>query len=184
MAKKIVIINGSPRPKGNTALLCQAFMEGAREAGHEARIFDLQKMKIGGCIGCMRGGKDLASPCTIKDDMDQIYPAYEEADVVALATPMYYWAFSGQLKTAFDRLFAVAEHNPDYANPVKECVLIMPAEGDAESNWKPAVDYYRSLCSFLNWKNRGEILAGGVLEDGAVAGKPAIGEARRLGASL
>lgn len=184
MAKKVVILNGSPRPKGNTAILCEAFEAGAKKAGCEVRVFNLEKMKIAGCIGCMKGGKDRLSPCVIKDDMDKIYPAYEEADIVVLATPMYYWAFSGQLKTAFDRLFAVAECNPDYANPVKKCVLIMPAEGDSADNWKPAIEYYRSLIGFLKWENLGEILAGGVLDDGAVADRPAVEEARKLGESL
>ncbi|MDE5831644.1 MAG: flavodoxin family protein [Desulfovibrio sp.] len=184
MAKKIVILNGSPRPRGNTALLCDAFADGAKNAGHDVRIFNLEKMKIGGCVGCMKGGKDFKSPCVIKDDMDQIYPAYEEADIVVLASPMYYWSISGQLKTAFDRLFAVAECYPDYANPAKNCVLIMAAEGDSPENWKPALDYYHSLVGFLKWTNLGEILAGGVLDAGAVASSPGIEAARKLGQSL
>lgn len=97
---------------------------------------------------------------------------------------MYYWSVSGQLKTAFDRLFAVAECNPDYANPIKECVLIMAAEGDTPDNWQPVANYYDALTGFLKWKDRGRILAGGVLAAGTVADKPAIEEAFKLGASL
>ena len=63
------------------------------------------------------------APVYKKDDMQQIYPVYREADVVVLASPMYYWEISGQLKCAFDRLFAVAECSPDYENPKKECLL-------------------------------------------------------------
>lgn len=184
MGKKIVILNGSPRIRGNTAILCEAFTKGAQQAGHEVQQFNLQKMKIAGCTGCMKGGKDPESPCTQKDDMDRIYPVYKAADIVVLATPLYYWAFSGQIKTAFDRLFAVAECNPDYANPVKDCVLIMAAEGDTSDNWKPALDYYQALTGFLKWRDLGRILAGGVLEAGAVAGKPIVVEAEKLGASL
>lgn len=90
---KIVILNGSPRLKGNTAMLCDAFAKGAESAGHAVERFDLQKMNIHGCLGCMKGGKDPASPCVQKDDMERIYPAYTEADLVVLASPMYYWAF-------------------------------------------------------------------------------------------
>lgn len=184
MGKNIVILNGSPRIKGNTSMLCDAFMKGAKSAGHAIKRFDLQRMKINGCIGCMKGGKDPASPCTQKDDMDLIYPAYIGADLVVLATPMYYWGFSSQLKAAFDRLFAVAECNPQYLNPVKECILIMAAEGNTPENWKPAMDYYLSLTGFLDWPDKGRILAGGVLDAGAVAGTPVIEEARLLGASI
>lgn len=184
MAKKIVILNGSPRLKGNTAILCEAFRKGAEEAGHEVTQFDLQKLDIKGCLGCFQGGKDPRSPCVIKDGMEEVYPAYEKADIVVLATPLYYWNVSGQLKTAFDRLFAVAECNPDYANPVKDCVLVMTAEGDSPENWKPAVDYYDSLLHFLGWHDRGRILAGGVLKSGEVRDKPIVEEARKLGASM
>lgn len=184
MGKKILILNGSPRLKGNTATLCESFTKGAESAGHSVTKFDLQKMNIKGCLGCMKGGKDPASPCVQKDDMEKIYPAYREADIVVLASPLYYWSISGQLKTAFDRLFAVAECNPDYANPIKNCVLIMAAEGDTPENWKPALDYYEALTGFLQWNDLGRVLAGGVLAAGAVAGKPIVEEAFKFGASL
>lgn len=184
MAKKILILNGSPQLKGNTAMLCDAFSEGARESGHEVAQFKLQTMNIKGCLGCFKGGKDPLSPCVQKDDMDQIYPVYEKADIVILASPLYYWTVSGQLKIAFDRLFAVAECNPDYANPVKDCALIMAAEGDSPDNWKPMLDYYDALVKFLNWHDRGKILAGGVLKAGEVAGRPVVEEAKNFGRSL
>ena len=184
MAKKILILDGSPRPKGNTSTLCGAFMDGARQAGHEQAFFELSTMRISGCIGCMRGGKDLGNPCVIKDDMSQIYPVYEKADIVVLASPMYYWSVSGQLKCAFDRLFAVAELNPNWANPVKDAILIMAAEGNDEANWKPAVDYYQSLIHFLKWRDLGQVLAGGVLNAGDVQNHPAMEQAFKLGSSL
>ena len=184
MSKNILILNGSPRMKGNTAMLCDAFAEGAKSAGHTVTRFDLQKKNIHGCLGCVKGGKDPAAPCVQKDDMLQIYPAYKEADIVVLASPMYYWGFSGQLTTAFDRLFAVAECNPGYANPKKDCALIMAAEGNSADNWKPALDYYQALLGFLEWKELGHVLAGGVFDAGAVAGTPVIDEAFRFGASL
>ena len=177
MSKKILILNGSPRSKGNTAMLCDAFSAGVTR-------FDLHKLDIHGCLGCVKGGKDPASPCVQKDDMGLIYPVYREADLVVLASPMYYWGFSGQLKTAFDRLFAVAECFPGYANPHKECALVMAAEGDSADNWKPVLDYYHALLGFLGWKDRGQVLAGGVFEAGAVAGQPVLDQAFRFGASL
>ena len=61
--------------------------------------------------------------------MEKIYPVYKEADIVVLASSLYYWTISRQLKTAFDRLFAVAECDPNYRNPQKESILLMAAEG-------------------------------------------------------
>lgn len=95
MGKRIVILNGSPRAAGNTAALIRAFTRGAEEAGHAVQCFDLQKLNIHPCLGCCCGGKDPESPCVQKDDMERIYPAYKAADVVCLASPLYYWTISG-----------------------------------------------------------------------------------------
>lgn len=107
MAKQIIILNGSPRKNGNTSELTKAFAKGAQEAGHTVTEFHLGDMNISGCKGCFGGGKNPESPCVQKDDMSKIYPVYKEADIVVLASPLYYWSISGQLKTAFDRLVGV-----------------------------------------------------------------------------
>jgi len=105
MSKKIIILNGSPRPKGNTAALIDEFTKGAESVGNLVTRFNLKSMDIRPCIGCFKGGKDAASPCVQKDDMDKIYPIYKEADIVVFASPMYYWSWTGLIKTAFERLF-------------------------------------------------------------------------------
>ncbi|WP_304407911.1 flavodoxin family protein, partial [Bacteroides acidifaciens] len=105
MSKRIVILNGSPRMKGNTAGLVEAFKQGAEEAGHTVEVFNLQQMDIRPCLGCLGGGRDSKNPCLQKDDMAKIYPHYETADVLVLASPMYYWSITAQLKTVIDRLF-------------------------------------------------------------------------------
>lgn len=181
MGKRIVILNGSPRAAGNTAALIRAFTRGAEEAGHEVQCFDLQKLNIHPCLGCCGGGKDPESPCVQKDDMERIYPAYQAADVVCLASPLYYWTISGQLKCAFDRLFAVAECNADYANPRKECALLMAAEG---YGFEESVYWYDRLMEHLGWTDRGKVLAGGVMEAGAIQGSPALEEAYQLGKQI
>ena len=100
MSKKIVILNGSPRKTGNTSTLVKAFTEGAENAGHTVTEFFLDGMNIHGCKGCFGGHSSQECPCVQKDDMTQIYPAVKESDVVVLATPLYYWNMSGQLRTA------------------------------------------------------------------------------------
>ena len=185
MSKKILILNGSPRLNGNTKELIKRVAQGAESAGHEVTCFDLQKMKINGCLGCCKGGKDENHPCVQKDDMEKIYPAYREADVVVLASPMYYWGISGQLKCAFDRLFAVAELTPNYANPKKDCILLMAAEGNDESNFAPVRAFYEGLTSHLGWKNIGIIYAGGNMDAGEILNKPdQLKAAEELGKSI
>ena len=184
MSKKIVILNGGPRRNGNTAGLCEAFAQGAEASGYTVTRFDLHQMNIHGCIGCMKGGKDPASPCVQKDDMDKVYPAYEEADIVVFASPMYYWNFTGQLKIALDRLFAVTEAHGGYTAPRKDAVMLMAAGDNTQENWKPALDYYHAIVERLGWTNLGTVLAGEVLNVNDIKGKPSLEEARKLGASL
>ena len=181
MGKKIIVLNGSPRKNGNTSALVKAFREGAESAGHSVTEFWLEGMKINGCRGCCAGGKNPDSPCVQKDDMEQIYPAYKEADVVVLASPLYYWTISGQLKCAFDRLFAVAECDPSYTNPRKESALLMAAEGNG---FEETVYWYDRLMGHIGWKDCGKVLCGGVMAVGDIEGKPELEEARRLGASI
>lgn len=181
MGKHIVILNGSPRLKGNTAALCQAFTEGAESAGHTVITFLLDTMNIHGCKGCYGGGKNPASPCVQKDDMDQIYPIYKEADIVVLASPLYFWNINGQLKCALDRLYAVAESYDNWQNLKKDCVLLMAGGSD---EYDESLQYYDGLLRRLGWRSLGHVLAKDVINIGDINGKPELGEARKLGASL
>lgn len=184
MSKKILILNGSPRLNGNTAALIDSFISGANESGHTITKFVLQQMNIHPCLGCYGGGKNSQSPCVQKDDMDKIYPYYKEADIVVLASPMYYWSISGQLKCAFDRLFAVTECDPKYISPKKDCIMLMAAEGADDENFEPVLHYYNSLLHHMGWNDIGKVFAGGVTAIGDIKGKPALEDAKNLGKSI
>lgn len=181
MGKKIIILNGSPRKTGNTAALTAQFARGAQESAHTVTEFFLGEMDIHGCKGCFGGGKNPDSPCVQKDDMEKIYPVYKEADIVVLATPLYYWTISGQLKCAFDRLFAVAECDPDYRNPKKDSVLVMAAEG---YGFEESEYWYDRLEKHLGWKSLGKVLCGGVMAVGDIQGKKELNDAYELGKSI
>lgn len=181
---KILILNGSPRLRGNTAGLIDAFRQDAEKKGHTVTVFNLQKMNIHPCLGCFGGGKNPNKPCVQEDDMLQIYPVYEEADIVVLASPMYYWSITAQLKTAFDRLFAVAEKDANYSNPQKGCIMLMAAEGNSKDNFEPIKHYFHSLLKHLGWNNLGEVYAGGVMNIGDIKKHPALEEANKLAMSI
>ncbi|MDR3766147.1 MAG: flavodoxin family protein [Butyricicoccus sp.] len=182
MSKKIVILNGSPRPNGNTTALVQAFTEGAEHAGHTVTVFSLGQMDIHGCKGCFGGDSDRDCPCVQQDDMNQIYPAVRDCDVVVLASPLYYWTMSGQLRTALDRLFALEEGGKNLLRGNgKSSALLMAAEGHG---FEDAVLYYNHLMEHLRWQNLGHVLAGGNMEVGDIQGKLEIQQAYELGASI
>ncbi|MGN0194504.1 MAG: flavodoxin family protein [Pseudoramibacter sp.] len=177
----IVILNGSPRPKGNTAALIKAFTEGAEASGNTVTTFVLDKMDIHGCKGCFGGHSEADCPCVQKDDMIQIYPAVKAADAVVLASPLYYWNLSGQLRTAVDRLFALEEGGSQHLRGGRSCALLMAAEGNGFAH---ALAYYEFLAQKLKWQDLGHVCAGGVNQIGDIAGHPALKKAYDLGASI
>ncbi len=182
MSKKIVILNGSPRRKGNTSALVREFTRGAESAGHTVTEFFLNSMDIHGCKGCFGGHSNRACPCTQNDDMNQIYPEVKDCDVIVLASPLYYWNMSGQIRTAMDRLFALEEGDGNFLRGHgRASALLMAAEGHG---FEDVVLYYEHLMEHLQWKNLGHVLAGGNGDVGDIQGKPELQEAYELGRSI
>ena len=103
----VLILNGSPRRGGSTERMAEAFAEGAREAGHRVTILPVGRMRINGCMGCeychTRGG----GQCVQRDDEAEVYAALAEAEVLVLASPIYYYTLSAQLQAALHRTYAV-----------------------------------------------------------------------------
>ncbi len=182
MAKKIVILNGSPRRNGNTSALVKKFTEGAESVGNTVTEFFLDKMKINGCKGCFGGHSSRGCPCVQKDDMIQIYPAVKDCDVIVLATPLYYWNMSGQIRIAIDRLFALEENDGNLLRGHGRAgVLLMAAEGNG---FDDVLTYYDHLMEHLKWENLGHVLAGGNGEVDDIAGKLELEQAYALGRSI
>lgn len=114
--------------------------------------------------------------------MAKIYPAVKESDVIVLATPLYYWNMSGQLRTAIDRLFALEEGDGNLLRGNgRACALLMAAEGNG---FEDVVLYYDHLMEHLRWKNLGHVLAGGNMDIGDIEGKPELQGAYDLGRSI
>ena len=182
MPKKIVILNGSPRKKGNTSALVKAFTQGAESAGHTVTEFFLDSMNIHSCKGCFGGHSGRDSPCVQRDDMDKIYPAVRECDVIVLASPLYYWNMSGQIRNAVDRLFALEEGDGNLLRGHgRASALLMAAEGH---DFEDVLLYYNHLMGHLKWNNLGHVLAGGNGAIGDIEGKPEVSAAYELGRSI
>ena len=104
--KKILIFNGSPRKKGNTATLIDECLKGIRDAGSDAEVFVLNKMKIKPCQFCDWCIKNKMLACVTKDDMQELYPKLLVSDVLIFASPIFWFSFSAQMKLFIDRLYA------------------------------------------------------------------------------
>ena len=109
---KIIVFNGSPRPQGNTAAMVEAFARGAGESGHEVTVVDVCRNKGNG-------------KCIQQDDMQEIYPLLDEAEMIVLASPVYYHGFTGQLQCAINRIYAL-----DKPKHLKKAALILSSGSD------------------------------------------------------
>ncbi|MFC1717002.1 flavodoxin family protein [Candidatus Poribacteria bacterium] len=98
---KVVGIYGSPRKGGNTDISLDKVLEGARSAGAEVTPIYARKLKMVGCIEC--GGCDKTGKCVVKDDMQDVYPLLESADVIFLASPIFFYGMTAQIKAVIDR---------------------------------------------------------------------------------
>ena len=106
MSKNIILISASPRKGGNSDLLCDAFMQGAQSAGHTAAKIRLAERNINDCTGCCTCiGK--SGQCVQKDDRNDIFKQVIDADVLVLATPVYFHGMNAQMKTFIDRICPV-----------------------------------------------------------------------------
>lgn len=104
MKKRILLLSSSPRRHGNSDRLCDEFLRGAREAGHDAEKISLRDCRIGYCTGC--GVCYDTRTCPQRDDAAQIVGKMIAADVIVLATPVYFYTMSAQMKTLIDRCCA------------------------------------------------------------------------------
>ena len=135
---KITCLLGSPRHDGNSTTIANRFIETAVSLGAETRTFHLNRLAYRGCQGCCKC-KTALDTCSLKDDLTEVLEAVIKADVVVLATPVYYGDISGQVKCFIDRTFSYLV--PDYLTnpkssrvpPGKKLVLIVtqgaPDEG-------------------------------------------------------
>ena len=102
---KVLGIYGSPRKKGNTDQLLDRAIEGAESAGAEVSRIYVRDLKMNGCIEC--GGCDKTGKCVVEDDMQKVYPLLEEADVIFLASPIFFYGMTSQVKALVDRCQAM-----------------------------------------------------------------------------
>lgn len=154
--KKILILQSSARIKGNTARLAAEFARGASDSGNEVETVNVALLNIHGCLGCgacqRNGGK-----CVQKDDMQTLYPKLMEADIIVLATPVYYYEMNAQMKLVLDRTFALNTILKD-----KGYVFITTGAAPEESYFETIINaYHKYISCFEGSKDIGIIIGGG-----------------------
>ncbi len=172
---KIVCLLGSPREKGNSATIANRFCHSAEGLGAEVKTFTLNNLEYRGCQGCM-ACKTKLDRCVLNDDLTEVLDAIRETDILVLASPVYFWDISSQLKTFMDRTFSYLV--PDFITnpkksrlaPGKKLVFIL-AQGNPDQTSYPDIfqkfDYFFKGYGFVE---NHFIRAFGVRELGEVEG--------------
>lgn len=154
----ILVLNGSPRLNGNTSRMVNAFREGAELAGHHVDCFHVARQKIAGCLACEYCHTKGNGACIQQDGMAEIYERLKQADMLVLASPIYYHGFTGQLQCAINRIYAIGK--PENLPRLKQAALLL-SSGDPDVYGGALYAYENSFLGFLKLRNMGIFTSAG-----------------------
>lgn len=162
---KITVITGSPRKKGNSFAMTEAFVKEAEKLGHTVTRFDAAFMKIGGCHACQTCFK-TGKACSFDDDFNLIAPSILEADAVVFTMPVYWYSIPAQIKGVIDRIYSFCVAGKEVSG--KKWGLITCCEEDELSVMDGVRIPLERSAALLKWELAGEVLVPGVLEIGDI----------------
>ena len=160
---KIVVLQGSPRIKGNTAQLAKEVIRPLESKGAEIVWYNLNQLSIKGCQSCYACKKQPG--CVIKDDAQAILENIASADAVIFATPVFMWDMTGQMKLIVDRLFAFM--NADFSSklvPGKKFLWVV-TQGQPDANlFRPNFEKSVKVMQMMGFGEGRIFIAGGFME--------------------
>lgn len=176
MTKNILILSASFRKGGNSDTLCDEFMKGAVEAGHRVEKIFINDRQINYCRGC--GVCNTTHKCIQKDDMVEILDKMVKADVIVMATPVYFYTMNGQMKTLIDRTVPRYEEISG-----KEFYYIVAAADNSRDNMLKTIEGFRGFTDdcLPNAIEKGIIYGTGAWNIGEIKHTPAMQEAYEMG---
>ena len=179
MSKKVLILSGSPRNGGNSDSLCNEFMKGAKEAGNEVEKIRVAAKKIAPCSGCYYC-RDNGGKCVHKDDMAEVLQKMIDADVLVLASPVYFYSIDAQLKAVIDRTVArwLEVKNKDFY------YIVTMADSEISSA-DTTLACFRGYADCVNGAiEKGVIIGNGVYTPGEVNNTQAMKDAYNMGTNV
>ncbi len=177
----IVVLSGSPRKGGNTDQLVQAFVEGAeKDKNNTVEVFSIEDYKVNPCIGCNTCFERNGHACFQQDDMHIIYEKLKSADVLVIASPVYFYGVSAQLKAVIDRL-----HTPMRNEfTVKKLALILVGAATLPELFDAIKVQYQMVLNFFKLEDAGMVLVRGAKDKGDVENTEGLKEAYELGKTI
>ena len=175
---KVLIISASPRKGANSDTLCNQFIKGAEEAGHTTEKIRLAEKNLHPCTACYACGKNHV--CAQKDDMAEIQQKLVDADVIVLATPVYFYCMDAQMKMMIDRCLPRFEEMKH-----KQFYFIVTAADPEHSAVEATLAGLRGFLECLpDAEEKGVIYGTGAWERGDILGHRAMQETYEAGKNL
>ena len=143
--KRILVLLGSPRKKGNSTTLAKQIVKGAESAGAEVETIYLNGLKIKPCQGCYGCKKKDSKGCVVKDDMQPLYPKIVAADALVIATPVYWFNMTAQTKIFMDRCYGLFDASFTVNPLLKKRIGIAMSYGDTDPFNSGCVNALRSF---------------------------------------
>ena len=179
MSKKVLILSGSPRKGGNSDLLCDEFLRGAQEAGHEVEKIRVAEKKVAPCSACYYCSNHNGA-CVHKDDMADILQKMIDADVLVLASPVYFYSIDAQLKAVIDRTVA---RWLEVKN--KEFYYIATMADEPKRSADTTIACFRGYADCVEGAvEKGVLIGSGVYEAGKVRNTPFMAQAYEMGKNV
>ena len=173
------VLSGSPRKGGNTDQLVQAFVEGA-EKNNTVEVFSIEDYKVNPCIGCNTCFERNGHACFQQDDMQIIYEKLKSADVFVIASPVYFYGVSAQLKAVIDRL-----HTPMRNEfTIKKLALILVGAATLPELFDAIKVQYQMVLNFFKLEDAGMVLVRDAKDKGDVRNTDGLKEAYELGKTI
>lgn len=148
-AKRVLIVLGSPRKKGNSAILAKQIAKGAKSAGAKVEFIYLHGLKIAPCRSCFACQKVNSKGCAIQDDMQLVYPKLIAAEAWVIASPVYWFNMSAQTKIFLDRCFALIGYTK---NPFADKkIAVAMSYGDVDPFVSGCINALRSFQDAFNF---------------------------------
>lgn len=177
--KKVLILEGSPRPNGNSCILSGEFARGAEEAGHSVEKVLVARKKLSGCLGC-NACYNNGGACVRKDDMAEIRAKMLEADIIVLVSPIYFYSMTAQMKTLIDRTYA-------FFNDLKGKTfyfIVTCAAPDAAFTETMLASLRGFTCCVPEAKEGGVVLGTGAMEAGDIRKSDAMQQDYEMGKNV
>jgi len=148
----ILILQASPRAKGNTAWMADEYKKAAEAAGHQVTLVNVSHKKIAGCLACEYCHTKGDGACIQKDDMQELYPLMAQAEAIVLAAPIYYFTLCAQIQAPIQRMYCVM-------NPAKVQKMALLVSSYSPGVYDGAIAEYRDICNYWHALDTGIVTA-------------------------